>query len=90
MTVSSSPSSSSNTAAVAATVAAATLTSAVIGLIAGYYYRSVTSISHREMKTLKVPASLLQSKYGEELKLAVRLAMEGMCCVSHRVVRTVA
>ena len=72
-----SSSSSGSTAVVAATVVAAAATSAVAGLIAGYYYRSVTSLSHRELKTLKVPKSLLNSLYGEELKLAVQLAMEG-------------
>ena len=70
-------SSSSTTPAVVATVAAAAATSAVIGLIAGYYYRSIASIGHRDFKTLKAPAALLKSTYGEELKLAVRLAMEG-------------
>ena len=67
-------SSSSSSPVTVATVAAA---SAMAGLIAGYYYRSVTSCSHRELKTLKVPAVLLKSQYGKELKLAVQLAMEG-------------
>lgn len=70
-------SSSSSTPAVVATVAATAATSAVAGLIAGYYYRSVASIKNPEVRTLKVPASLLKSPYGEELKLAVQLAMEG-------------
>lgn len=72
----SSSSSSSSVAVAAATVTVATV-SAVMGLLAGYYYRSVTSVSHRELKTLKVPAALLNSPYGEELKVAVQLAMEG-------------
>jgi len=71
----SSSSSSSSVAVAAATVTVATV-SAVMGLLAGYYYRSVTSVSHRELKTLKVPAALLNSPYGEELKVAVQLAME--------------
>lgn len=70
-------SSSSSTPAVLATIAATAATSAVMGLIAGYYYRSVASIKNPEVRTLKVPASLLKSPYGEELKLAVQLAMEG-------------
>lgn len=74
----SSSSSSSSIAVAAATVTLATV-SAVMGLVAGYYYRSVTSVSHRELKTLKVPAILLKSPYGEELKVAVQLAMEGQC-----------
>ncbi len=76
-------SSSSTTPAVVAVAA----TSAVMGLIAGYFYRSVSSMKYREVRTLKVPKSLLMSPYGEELKLAVKLAMEGasaerntMCC----------
>ena len=68
--------SSSSTPAVVAAAAAIAGTSAVAGLIGGYYIRSVTSIAHRESRTLKVPAILLKSPYGEELKLAVQLAME--------------
>mmetsp|Transcript_21393 Transcript_21393/g.44007 ORF Transcript_21393/g.44007 Transcript_21393/m.44007 type:complete len:174 (+) Transcript_21393:61-582(+) len=69
--------STSSVAAAAATVAATAATSAVMGMIAGYYYRSVTSFTDNQLKTLKVPASLLRSKYSDELKLAVQLAMEG-------------
>jgi hypothetical protein len=72
-----SPSSSSSSVAVAAATVTVATVSAVMGLVAGYYYRSVTSGSHRELKTLKVPAALLKSPYGEELKVAVQLAMEG-------------
>ena len=68
-----SSSSSSSTPAVIAVAA----TSAMVGLIAGYFYRSVTSSNDPEVRTLKVPKSLLMSPYGEELKVAVQLAMEG-------------
>jgi len=64
-------------AVAAAAVIATTSIATIIGLIGGYYYRSVTSIKHREMKTLKVPKDLLKSEYNEELKLAIQLAMEG-------------
>ena len=58
-------------------VVAATSVAAIGGIVAGYYYRSVTSGSYRKT-TLKVPKSLLQSPYAEELKLATQLAMKGM------------
>ena len=84
------PSSSSTTATATATtvvplavaaaaVIATTSIATIIGLIGGYYYRSITSINDRELKTLKVPKHLLQSKYKDELKLAIQLAMEGKC-----------
>jgi len=67
-----------NAAAVTAIALAVATTSAaaLIGVIAGYYYRSRISINDREMKTIKIPKSLLQSEYHEELKVAVHLAME--------------
>jgi hypothetical protein len=76
------PSSSSSSSTVSLAVAAAAVVATasvatIMGLIGGYYYRSVTSIKHREMKTLKVPKDLLKSEYNEELKLAIQLAMEG-------------
>ena len=81
------PSSSSTTATAttavvplavaAAAVIATTSIATIIGLIGGYYYRSITSINDRELKTLKVPKHLLQSEYKDELKLAIQLAMEG-------------
>ena len=81
------PSSSSTTATAttavvplavaAAAVVATTSIATIIGLIGGYYYRSITSINDRELKTLKVPKILLQSEYKDELKLAIQLAMEG-------------
>jgi hypothetical protein len=77
----SSPSTASMTvvplAVAAAAVVATTSIATIVGLIGGYYYRSVTSLNHREMKTLKVPKNLLKSEYNEELKLAIQLAMEG-------------
>ena len=82
------PSSSSTTATAttvvplavaAAAVIATTSIATIIGLIGGYYYRSITSINDRELKTLKVPKHLLQSEYKDELKLAIQLAMEGKC-----------
>ena len=86
-TISIMPSSSSTTATAttavvplavaAAAVIATTSIATIIGLIGGYYYRSITSINDRELKTLKVPKHLLQSKYKDELKLAIQLAMEG-------------
>jgi hypothetical protein len=74
---SSSPPSTVSLAVAAAAVVATTSVTLILGLIGGYYYRSVTSIKHREMKTLKVPKDLLKSEYNEELKLAIQLAMEG-------------
>ena len=80
------PSSSSTTATAttavvplavaAAAVIATTSIATIFGLIGGYYYRSITSINDRELKTLKVPKHLLQSEYKDELKLAIQLAME--------------
>ena len=64
-------------AVAAAAVIATTSIATIIGLIGGYYYRSITSINDRELKTLKVPKHLLQSEYKDELKLAIQLAMEG-------------
>jgi len=61
---------------IASAAAGAATLSLVAGIIAGYYYRSVTSVSHRERKTLKVPSILLKSPYAKELKLAVEMAME--------------
>mmetsp|Transcript_43153 Transcript_43153/g.48892 ORF Transcript_43153/g.48892 Transcript_43153/m.48892 type:complete len:386 (-) Transcript_43153:129-1286(-) len=57
---------------------ATTSVAALMGVIAGYYYRSRTSSvnNDRETKTTKIPKSLLQSEYQEELKLAVHLAMQ--------------
>ena len=60
-----------------AVAVATTSTAALIGVIAGYYYRSRTAMNDREMKTTKIPNSLLQSEYHEELKLAVHLVMQG-------------
>jgi hypothetical protein len=74
---SSSPPSTVSLAVAAAAVVATASVATIMGLIGGYYYRSVTSIKHREMKTLKVPKDLLKSEYNEELKLAIQLAMEG-------------
>jgi uncharacterized membrane protein len=83
----SSPSTTTVSLAVAAAAVVATTSIAtIVGLIGGYYYRSVTSISHREMKTLKVPKNLLKSEYNEELKLAIQLAMEGTFYVTLRYV----
>lgn len=62
---------------IASAAAGAATLSLVAGIITGYYYRSVTSVSHREQKTLKVPSFLLKSPYAKELKLAVEMAMEG-------------
>ena len=76
-TSSSSSSSTVSLAVAAAAVVATASVATIMGLIGGYYYRSVTSIKHREMKTLKVPKDLLKSEYNEELKLAIQLAMEG-------------
>ena len=89
------PSSSSTTATAttvvplavaAAAVIATTSIATIIGLIGGYYYRSITSINDRELKTLKVPKILLQSEYKDELKLAIQLAMEGMLTLRYTVV----
>ena len=85
---SSSSSSASSTATVVASttaVVATAATAAILGLVGGYYYRSVTAFHPRRHELTspsrklqhELPTAVLQSDYQEELQLAIHLAMEG-------------